>query len=197
MQRRATCDHPQIREARQTSHDVFRKSVRQRGEVGIIADVLERQDGDPEAFVAAGSARVANLHCDCGCRFAADLQPRLAESFNQALAILGIEPFLDLPLDRRADVRPQPEQISHGLAGFLTLTELPVGGRDQGVPAPIVRHIAFECEGDCTAIVAFAVSMVEVCMPVPPGVIGIELLGTFCERQTAMRVPSIGQKLTE
>jgi hypothetical protein len=57
------------------------------------------------------------------------------EALNQAFTILGIEPFLDLPPYRRADVWPQPEQISHGLAGFLTITELSVGGRHQGVTA--------------------------------------------------------------
>src|SRR5208283_3344301 len=126
-----------------------------------------------------------------------NLQPGLSESFNQTLTIRGIKPFLDLPMYRRANVRPQPAQISQGLAGFLTFTELSVGGRDQGVPAPVFRHIALQCEVECTEIVAFAVCMVEVGMPVPSGMIGIELLGTLCKCQTPLRVPGIGQKLPE
>ena len=43
FQRRPTSNHAQIREPRQPSNDLFRKSISQRGQIGIRTSVFERQ----------------------------------------------------------------------------------------------------------------------------------------------------------
>ena len=48
-------DDPEIREARQASHDFFGQPLRQRCHVGVAAAVLEREHGDPEPS-SAGAA---------------------------------------------------------------------------------------------------------------------------------------------
>ncbi len=50
---RAARDHPEIREARQASHDFLGQPLCQGCELGVGAAVLERQHGDPEALVGA------------------------------------------------------------------------------------------------------------------------------------------------
>ena len=57
-QRRTARDHSQIGVARQTRHDVLGQSTGQRGKVGVVANVFERQHRDPESFLGANRTRV-------------------------------------------------------------------------------------------------------------------------------------------
>ncbi len=52
----AARDDPEVREARQSGHDLFGQALGQCRDVGVAAAVLEGQHRDPEALVGAGRA---------------------------------------------------------------------------------------------------------------------------------------------
>ena len=62
---------------------------------------------------------------------------------------------------------------------------------------PVARQVGFERETQRAAVVALAVRVVEVGVPVPSRMVGIEPLGAPREREAALRVARVGQQLTE
>ena len=63
----AAGDDPEIREARQAGHDLFGQPLGQRRDVGVGAAVLERQHGDPEAFVRTRARRARSTRTGSTC----------------------------------------------------------------------------------------------------------------------------------
>ena len=55
---------------------------------------------------------------------------------------------------------------------------------------PVARQVDLECALQRAAVIALEVRGIVVSIPVPSGMIGIELLGASRERQTAIRSPA-------
>ena len=61
---------------------------------------------------------------------------------------------------------------------------------------PVARQINFARETERGKVVALAVSIVEVSVPVPAWMIGIELLCPRTQLETSLPIPCIGEQLT-
>src|SRR5262245_14426331 len=57
--------------------------------------------------------------------------------------------------------------------------------------------IDFKRGVECAMVIGLPKRGVEVGVPIPPGVVGIELLGARRQREAALRVASIGEQFTE
>src|SRR6266852_5349668 len=109
---------------------------------------------------------------------------------------LRIPPLLHILAYCGGQIRSQVEQTPQGFIGSFTFTELPAGGCDQQVLSPVARQIDLTSETECAAVVALSVCMVEVGVPVPSGVMGVELLGALRQLEAALPVARKGQQLT-
>ncbi len=153
------------------------------------AHVRERQDRDRDSG--------GGLRGGIGSRRRGHLEPRLTQAVEEGLHVRWLPPLLEFRPDVGSEVRPQLEQIPYGFRGGITLPELPVGGSHRRVHTPVARQIALEHETQCAAVVALAVRVVEVGIPVPSRMVRIELLGASREREATLPVACIGQQLTE
>src|SRR5438067_890808 len=124
----------------------------------------------------------------CRSRLVGNLQSRLAQAVNEMLPIIGFPPFLDIPAYGVGEVRPQFKQSLKGFIGRITFSELPVAGGHRRLHTPVSWQISLEHEIECVAVVALAVGIIEVRIPVPSGMTGIELLGALRQRHPALRV---------
>src|SRR5689334_7872997 len=61
---------------------------------------------------------------------------------------------------------------------------------------PLAREIDLEGGAECGAVIALTVRVVEVRVPIPAGMIGIEFLGARRQREATLRVSRIGEHLT-
>ena len=68
---------------------------------------------------------------------------------------------------------------------------------DHAVLTPVARQIHFPQDTQRGRVVALAVRVEAVDIPVPSGMIGIELPGTLCQREAALDITRIGQQLAE
>src|SRR6266566_1937532 len=117
------------------------------------------------------------LYRGIGSRRRRHVEARLAPAVEQALHVLGLPPLLDIADCGGGEVRPYSEQIPYGFGGRITLSDLTEGSGRCRVREPVARQIDLEREAERSTIVAPAVRIVEVGIPVPAGMIGVELLG--------------------
>ena len=73
----------------------------------------------------------------------------------------------------RREIRPQLEQSLNGFTSRIAFSQLSVDGGHRRLHTPVARQIAFEQEIERTAVIALAIGVVEVGIPIPSGVIGI------------------------
>jgi hypothetical protein len=73
----------------------------------------------------------------------------------------------------------------------VTFLQLAIAGGDCRMRKPVARQIDFEREIECAAVIALAVGVVEVGIPLPSGMMRIELLGASCQREATLEVTRI------
>src|SRR6478752_1456540 len=76
-------------------------------------------------------------------------------------------------------------------------SELPVDGGQSGLHTPVAGQITLEQKIECTAVVALAVGIVKIGIPIPAGMVRIQLLGALGQSHAALPVARIGQQLTQ
>ena len=82
-----------------------------------------------------------------------NLQPRLAESFDQMLDEFWIPPLAKLLTGHRGKVRPYGEQIPYGVVCRVQFAELPVRRRERGLRTPEARHVDLQSRVHRAAVI--------------------------------------------
>src|SRR4030088_97468 len=113
------------------------------------------------------------------------------------LPVFGRPPFLDILAYGFGEVRPQFEQSLKGFTGGITFSELPVGRGQCRLRTPVAGEIGFEHEIQCVRVIALAVGVVEIGVPVPTWMVGIELLGALRQGHASLPVARISYQLAE
>src|ERR1700733_12520706 len=110
------------------------------------------------------------------------------------LSEFRIPPLAELLSGNFGEVRPQRQQIPHGIGRCLWFAQLSIGRRKCEAGTPERRHIHLKGEVYRSLVVLPSIGVEGIWEPIPPRMMGVELSGASYQPAAALPSPGIRQQ---